>query len=294
MTKLPLSISLAIRRRGFVGSLLAAAALLAPTALVQAQGGKGPIRTGVDATFAPHAMPRLGGGLEGFNIDLGNEIAKRLGRPIEIEGTQFSGLVPGLNAGKYDFILAPTTLTEERAKTMLFTEGYLDTDYMFVQKKAAKPIASLEDTKGMTISVNKGSAYESWAKANADKYGFKYAIYDTNADAVQAVISGRADANLAGNTVSQWAAKQNNQVKTSYRIKTGLVWAIPFRKDDTAARNEVSMAIKCLKSDGTLAKLHEKWFGEKPAADSATATIAPGHGHPGAPGYDAAPVKPTC
>ncbi len=262
--------------------------------LALAQGGKGPIRTGVDATFAPHAMPRLGGGLEGFNIDLGNEIAKRLGRPIEIEGTQFSGLVPGLNAGKYDFILAPTTLTEERAKSMLFTEGYLDTDYMFVQKKAAKPIAALEETKGMTLSVNKGSAYESWAKANADKYGFKYDIYDTNADAVQAVISGRADANLAGNTVSQWAAKQNNQVKTSYRIKTGLVWAIPFRKDDVAARNEVSMAIKCMKSDGTLAKLHEKWFGEKPAADSSTATLAPGHGHPGTPGYEAAPITPKC
>ena len=293
MSKLPVPASPAIRR-SIIGSLLVAAALLVPPALAQAQGGKGPIRTAVDATFAPHAMPRLGGGLEGFNIDLGNEIAKRLGRPIEIEGTQFSGLVPGLNAGKYDFILAPTTLTEERAKSMLFTEGYLDTDYMFVQKKAAKPIAALEETKGMTISVNKGSAYESWAKANADKYGFKYSIYDTNADAVQAVISGRADANLAGNTVSQWAAKQNNQVKTSYRIKTGLVWAIPFRKDDTAARNEVSMAIKCMKSDGTLATLHEKWFGEKPAPDSSTATIAPGHGQPGTSGYDDALVKPNC
>ena len=259
-----------------------------------AQPSKTPIKTGVDATFAPHAMPRLGGGLEGFNIDLGNEIAKRLGRPIEIEGTQFSGLVPGLNARKYDFILAPTTLTEERAKTMLFTEGYLDTDYMFVQKKAAKSIESLEGTKGLTISVNKGSAYESWAKANSDKYGFKYDIYDTNADAVQAVISGRADANLAGNTVSQWAAKQNNQVKTSYRIKTGLVWAIPFRNDDAAGRAEVSNALKCMKSDGTLAKLHEKWFGEKPAADSSTATIAPGHGHPGSAGYDATPITPKC
>src|ERR1700749_5037107 len=93
------------------------------------------LHTGVDATFAPHAMVKLGGGLEGFNIDLGNEIAKRLGKPIEIEGTQFSGLIPGLNAKKYDFILAPTTVTKERADALLFTEGYLDTDYLFVQKK---------------------------------------------------------------------------------------------------------------------------------------------------------------
>ena len=60
--------------------------------------GQQPIKTGVDATFAPHAMPRLAGGLEGFNIDLGNEIARRLKRPIQIDGTEFSALIPGMNA----------------------------------------------------------------------------------------------------------------------------------------------------------------------------------------------------
>lgn len=71
--------------------LIAASLALAGSAFAQT-----PIKTGIDATFAPHAMPKLGGGLEGFNIDLGNEIAKRMGRPIEIEGTEFSALIPGL------------------------------------------------------------------------------------------------------------------------------------------------------------------------------------------------------
>ena len=62
---------------------------------VLAQTGA-PLRTGVDATFAPHAMVKLDGGLQGFNIDLGEELAKRMQRKIEIEGTEFSGLVPGL------------------------------------------------------------------------------------------------------------------------------------------------------------------------------------------------------
>ena len=61
-----------------------------------------PLRAGVDATFAPHAMPNLSGGVEGFNIDLGNGIARRLRRKLEIDATQFSGLVPGLQAGTYD------------------------------------------------------------------------------------------------------------------------------------------------------------------------------------------------
>ena len=69
------------------------------------------IQTAVDATFAPHAMPKLGGGIEGFNVDMAMEIGKRLKRPVNVEGTQFSGLIPGLNAKKYDWIAAPTTVT---------------------------------------------------------------------------------------------------------------------------------------------------------------------------------------
>ena len=249
-----------------------------------------PIKTGVDATFAPHAMAKLGGGMEGFNIDLGNEIARRLGRPIEIEGTQFSGL----NAKKYDFVLAPTTVTKERAEALLFTEGYLDTDSLFVQKKADADIKTLDDLKGKTVAVNKGSAYETWAKANAEKYGFKFDIYDTNADAVQAVLSGRAGANLAGNTVAAWAAKQNPLIKTSLLVPTGLVWAIPFRKDDVENRNKISMVIKCMKVDGTIGKMHEKWFGAKAAADSSAMKPVAGHGVPNMPGYDATPVTLKC
>src|ERR671932_1678265 len=120
-----------------------------------------PIRTGIDATFAPHAMPKPGGGLEGFNIDLANELARRMGRPIQIDGTEFSALIPGMNAKKYDFLIAPTTVTPERAKAMLFSEGYMETDYMFLQRKSDKDIKSLEDLKGMTITVNKGSD-ETW------------------------------------------------------------------------------------------------------------------------------------
>ena len=252
------------------------------------------LKTGVDATFAPHAMVKLGGGLQGFNIELGEELAKRMGKKIEIEGTEFSGLVPGLNAKKYDFVLAPVTVTPERAKSMLFTEGYLNTDFTFVEKKSAPGIKALEDLKGKTIAVNKGSAYETWTRDNAEKYGFKYDVYGSNSDAVQAVQAGRADANLGGNTVSAWAAKQNPEVKTSYTITTGLVWALAFRGDDKAGRDAASMALKCLKKDGFVAKTAEKWFGFKPGPDAAAVVIAPGHGVPNMDGYDATPVTLKC
>lgn len=263
---------------------------LATTAAV----AQAPLRSAVDATFAPHAMAKLGGGVQGFNVDLGEELARRLGRTIQIEGAEFSGLVPGLNSKRYDFLVAPVTVTPERAKSLLFTEGYLDTDYTFLGTKAAAPIEKLEDLKGKTLAVNKGSNYEGWARDNAAKYGFKFDVYGANADAVQAVLAGRADYNLAGTTVVAWAAKQNPALKTSYTIKTGLVWALPFRADDRAGRDAASNALKCMKQDGTVAKLAVKWFGFKPGADDAAVKIAPGTGVPGTEGYDPTPVTPQC
>jgi polar amino acid transport system substrate-binding protein len=269
-------------------------AFMATLAATSALAQEPPLKTGVDGTFAPHAMPNLSGGIQGFNVDLANEIAKRLDRKIVIEATQFSGLVPALQAGTYDFLAAPVTATRERAENLLFTEGYLNTDFQFVVRRDAPEITKLEDLKGKVIAVNKGAAYDSWARDLADKIGWKVESFGTNTDAVQAVISGRAHANVAGNTAVAWAAKNNPAIKLSYLYSTGLVWAVPVRKDNVELRRKLDFAIECIKRDGTLAKMHEKWFGTKPVPGSAAATIYPGYGVPGMPGYDPTEHPATC
>jgi polar amino acid transport system substrate-binding protein len=270
--------------------LLAAAGLLLSTSLLPAQD----LRTAVDGTFAPHAMPSLAGGYEGFNIDLANEIGKRMKRKVTIDATQFSGILPALQAGTYDFVAAPTTVTKERADNLLFTEGYLNTDFQFLIKKGAPKVDKLEDLKGKTVSVNKGSAYDSWARGLEAQIGWKVESYGTQTDAVQAVLAGRADANVAGNTVIAWAVKNNPQLELSYLHSTGLVWAAPMRKDSTELRKQIENAIECMKLDGTIARMHEKWFGTKPAPGAAAITIFPGYGVPDMPGYDPTEHTPSC
>ena len=252
------------------------------------------LTVGLDGTFAPHAMPKLGGGVEGFNVDMANEIARRLGRPVNVVAQEFSGLIPGLQARRFDFLVAPMTVTAERAKSLLFTEGYLNTDYQFLVKKDGPDLTKLEDLKGKTIAVNRGSIYDTWARQNADKYGFQVENYNTTPDAVQAVLSGRAFTNLVGNTVAAWVAQRTPGLKPSYTIKTGLVWAIPFRRDDVAARNQVEEVVECMKVDGVFASLSEKWLGVKPEPGSAAVTVFPGYGTPGFEGYVADKPAPKC
>jgi polar amino acid transport system substrate-binding protein len=253
------------------------------------------LKTAVDGTFAPHAFPDLAtGGIQGFNVDLAKAIGEKLKRPLKIDSAQFSGLLPAMQAGTYDFIAAPVTATKERAESMLFTEGYLNTDFQFVVGRNEPVATKLEDFKGKVVTVNKGSAYDSWARGLEEKIGWKVESFGTQTDAVQAVIAGRAAANITGNTVGAWAAKQNPALKLSYLHSTGLVWAMTIRKGNEPMRATLENAIECLKLDGTVAELHEKWFGTKPAPGSAALTVFPGTGVPELPGYDPAPRAPSC
>ncbi|MDQ1078551.1 transporter substrate-binding domain-containing protein [Pseudoroseomonas cervicalis] len=278
--------------RSFALALFCAVPLAFAAAGAQAQQ---PLRTAVDGTFAPHAFPKLDGGVQGFNVDLFTEVAKRLGRPITIDSASFSGLVPALNAGRYDFLAAPVTVTPERAENLLFTEGYLYTEFQFGIRRGSAPIRSLEDIRGKTIAVNKGSAYDAWAQRNAAAMGFTVQTFDSQPDAVQAVVAGRAFATLGGNTGIRYAATRTPLLVADYTIKeTRAHWAAPFRRDNAELRNQVENVLECMKKDGTIAALSEKWFGVRPAADDAENTVFPGYGVPGLPGYDPTPHEPRC
>src|SRR4051794_11075704 len=87
--------------------ILGLAFLAAPPAHAQ----QPPLRTAVDGTFAPHAFPDMQGGVQGFNVDLAREIGRKLKRDVTVDSAQFSGLLPALQAGTYDFIIAPVTVT---------------------------------------------------------------------------------------------------------------------------------------------------------------------------------------
>ena len=253
-----------------------------------------PLVVAADVGYAPHVMAKPSGGYEGYNVDMIIEIARRMGRDYKIVDQEWSGIFAGLNAKKYDFIIAAATVTAERAQKMLFMEGYLDSKIVFLIKKNAPHITKLEDQKGKTIAVNKGNIYDKWATERAAQYGWTMQRYGKNADAIQAVLSGRAFTNMASGSASGWAAKQNPLLKTSLAVKLGRVFSASFRLEDAALRNQIEEVVECMKLEGFFSKLHAKWFDTPALPGSSSVTVEAGFGAPGVNGYDPSYHVPKC
>ncbi|WP_248307872.1 ABC transporter substrate-binding protein [Bosea sp. AS-1] len=275
---------------------LALAALIAMPAMAQdadhPQNEK--LKVACDLGFAPFCFKTATGETTGFTYDMSAAIAQKLGRPgVEVTDSNFSAIFAGLFSKRYEMIPAPTNITPERAAQMLFSEPYMPTGLGFLVKKGNK-IANLEELKGKALTVNNGSISDKWLTDNEAKYGFTIQRYNKNADAVQAVMIGRAFANVADAPVSRYVATQTPAADVAFVLDSGRNFGIAFRKEDGAFRAKVELALECIKQDGTLAKIHEKWFGVKPDASSSAATVYPGTGAPGFEGYDATEHKAEC
>jgi polar amino acid transport system substrate-binding protein len=277
--------------RGIAIAVAACAAHFAPEASLAAEV----LIVGADAGANPYVIANPDGTITGFNVDLATEVAKRLGRPaIKIIDQQFSGIFAGLEAKKYEFIVAPVTLTQQRSEAMLFIEGFVATDFQFLTRKDGQKINSLEDLRGKSVAVNNGSAQEQYLESNREKYGFTINKYGKNADAFQAVLSGRDHAAISGDGNVMYAAAQNPQFVASMRVPTGNVFSWAFRKDDNATRVKVERIMECMKLDGTVAKTFTKWFGTAPDPASPSTTVYAGIGQPGKAGFVADYAVPDC
>jgi polar amino acid transport system substrate-binding protein len=264
----------------------ALAAGLGLAALSATTAGAEPLRAAADPTIPPFAYRTVSGEVEGFNIDLGKAVAAQMGRDFELVIQEWSGIFAGLFAEHFDVIVAPVTITAERSKNMAFTEGYLETSLGFLTKAGAE-MPDLEALKGKTVAVNNGAIADTWAQENAAKYGFEIQRYLNVPDTAQSVQSGRAFAALAETGAMAYLAQKQPGLKVPQTISLGGAFAFAIKPENVELRNQVDAAIECLKQDGTLAKLHEKWFGFPPVAGSPSITIVPGYGAPNVEKYDA-------
>ncbi|MDX6751158.1 ABC transporter substrate-binding protein [Geminicoccaceae bacterium 1502E] len=281
-------------RRG-AGLVLLAGALVAAPAMAQEADHPAdqPLVVGTDFGVAPW-MIRGASGAEGFGADLIREIGKRLGRPdVEIVDINFSGLFAALFAKRIEFTVNPLNITAERAERMLYTEPFFATGNGFLVRQDAE-MKGFEDLEGKSIAVNRGTISDTWATANAEKYGFEVQRYEAFPDTVQAVITNRAFAALNEIPTAVYAASRNKSIKVGFNDFNGRNFGYAFRHESTDYRNKVEEVIECLKLDGTMRELYEKWYGSAPDASSSTNAVYFGYGAPGFNGFEPTAHLPQC
>ncbi|MGC9529413.1 MAG: substrate-binding periplasmic protein [Candidatus Bipolaricaulaceae bacterium] len=253
-----------------------------------------PLLAAVDMGYVPFAFVTETGEEVGFAVDLAEALAERMGRPgAEIVSVAWAGIFAALDAGRVEFIVAPTNIRLSRAENMDFTEPYMDTAQLIaVNARLADQVKSFDDLAGLTIGVNTGSVSDDWLVDHAE-YGFVIERYDNLLDGLLAVDTGRIDAVIGDYEAVAYAAKDRPNVVAALTITGDEQYGLPCRKGDREFRNQLERALEGLKLDGTLQRLHEKWFGVSPEPYSSTNLVYVGYGVPGLPGYELTYHQPT-
>lgn len=221
------------------------------------------LNVGANIGNVPWEFQDQSGATVGFEIDLVNEVAKRLGKSIEIVNIPFNGLFPAVESGRVNMAVSSITITEKRLGSVSFAQPYYDSDQSLTVK-AASGLKSTADLKGKIVGVDTASTGDIWATKANETIGFG-AInrYEGLAPAMLDLQAGRIDGYISDIPALLYFTKDKPDLKVVERIPTGEKYSIMFAKTDPLAK-EVNEVITALKKEGVIASLHEKWFGVKP------------------------------
>ncbi|CAM3798147.1 transporter substrate-binding domain-containing protein [Mesobacillus zeae] len=197
----------------------------------------------------------------GFDVDLANLIAGELGYEVKVTDIEFNGLIPAIQANQIDFVMAGMTPTEDRKKSVDFSDVYYTAKHMIVSSKNSK-IKTVEDLKGKTVGVQLASIQEDKAKDIAKTVDIKIEKRNRIPELIQEIKAGRIDAAIIEDTVANGYFKNNPDIKgvTMNGNDEDAGSAIAFPKDSKLTKDFNKVLNEKLKN-GEVDKLVVKWFG---------------------------------
>jgi len=231
-----------------------------------AAADKDTLVVGMELSYPPFEMTDTSGKPTGVSVELAQELGKVLGRKVVIENTAFDGLIPALKTGKIDLIISSMTATEERAKSIDFSDPYLSTGLCLLVSKNA-PVTGISDLDqpGRTVAVKKGTTGHNYAAKNIKKA--RLLVLDKESAAVLEVVQGKADAFIYDqmSTYQNW---QRNQATTRALLAPFQKesWAVGIRKGNDALRLKVNAFLKEFRAKGGFERLGDRYLQEQKAA----------------------------
>jgi lysine/arginine/ornithine transport system substrate-binding protein len=244
------------------------AALLALAAGHAAAKDWSTLRFGTDASYPPYESKAPDGTLAGFDIDLGNEICRRLHAKCVWVESDFDGMIPALKARKFDAILSTMSKTAAREQQIAFSTKVAHSPDRMVAKKGSTILPTPEGVKGKRIGVEQGSIQETYANVHWAPAGATIVPYQ-NQDLVYAdLLAGRLDASVQDQVHANLGFLKTPRGKDFTFVGGALDdpkllgegTAIGLRKEDTDLKQKVDQALADIHKDGTYDKIAHKYF----------------------------------
>lgn len=222
---------------------------------------RGEIVFGTEGTWSPWTYHDENDQLVGFDIEVAQKVAEKLGVKATFVEGEWDGLLAGVDGGRYDSMANGVEITEERAQKYDFSDPYCYIRTAIIVKSDDDSINSFEDLNGKTTANTISSTYA----ALAESYGAKTTGVDDLNQTIELLLNGRVDATLNAEVTYFDYLKEHPDanIKIAALTNDASQVAFPVRKGDetTTLREALNQAINELREDGTIAEISEKYFG---------------------------------
>ncbi len=227
------------------------------------------IKFGVDATYPPFESLSPSGAFQGFDIDLGNAICAELHVKCVFVAQGFDGIIPALQARKFDAILSSMTVTPERQEAIAFSSEMYNEPTSLIVKKGSGLTPTTASLKGKTVGVESGTIQESYAKTYWAPNGITVVSYPGQDQVYADLLSGRLDASLQDSVEADYGFLKTpkgagfefgGNATDDPKDVLGSYIAIGVRKDEPELLKKIDGAIAKLHKTGEYKTLEAKYF----------------------------------
>lgn len=220
----------------------------------------GTLTVATEGTYRPFSYHDESGELVGFDVEIAEAVAEKLGLEVRFEETQWDAIFAGLDAGRFDVIGNQVSINPEREEKYLFSEPYTVSPGVIVVREDDDSISSFDDLAGKTTAQ---SLTSNWYTL-AEESGAQVEAVEGWAQAVALLEQGRVDATV--NDSLTFLDYENSEGPTGLKIATETddpsLSAFAFTKDKGALVEAVDAALAELREEGVLAEISEKYFGD--------------------------------
>jgi polar amino acid transport system substrate-binding protein len=225
-----------------------------------AGGGGEPLTVGSDIPYPPFEQGKPGN-YTGFDIELIDAIAEKIGRTAEVQDTSFETIFRDVAQGKFEAVISAATITEEREQAVDFSNPYYLSEQAVLVKEGSD-VKSLEDMEGKTVAAQQGTTGLELAKEELG--GSEIRPYPEGPDAVNALKSGTVEGVIIDAPVAQNAVEKSGGIEIAEKVPTEESYGIALAKDNTELLEEINAGLEEVISDGTYTTIYKKWFHLEP------------------------------